>query len=134
MKSARCFFNPCSLQDTFYLCGGFTTLCECFRPISETFTPLPMTLEEESESTAVVRDNQLIVMTKQTLMTYSVDGRQIARVARPLSSASWSMSGPVVVGDVVFLVVYNMTAGAVECKEISLARGEVIREVRLNQT
>ena len=132
MRSARCFFNPCWCRDVLYLCGGTTRHCESFNPLSETFTKLSLTLEEESETTTVLHNDEIVILTKQTIVRYSSQEQKVVRDRRPKSSMPWSMCIPMVVGNLVFTVAYDIEVGAILCREVGLIQGEVVREVRLN--
>ena len=132
MRSARCFFNPCWYRDVLYLCGGTTRHCESFNPLSETFTQLSLTLEEESETTTVLHNDEIVILTKQTIVRYSSRDQKVSISRRLKSSMPWSMCIPMVVGNLVFTVAYDIEVGAILCREVGLIQGEVVREVRLN--
>ena len=127
MITPRSRFNPVSFNGLIYLCGGYTTAVECFDPRDRTFQPVAVTLPEAFNTTAVVDNNEIVVITAESITRWNVSTKQKTSADHE-DYHIWSVGNPVLLGDVVYTVPISVFFG---CRAVSAKTGRKHLDIRL---
>lgn len=104
LQEARLFSGVTVWQELIYLCGGKDSRSvEAFNPSTSMSSLLPMALAEPGYAQALVLDDQLVVLTRSTVLRMDRAGEStVTRL--PSKDARGSNACPVVVGNLMFYV------------------------------
>jgi len=109
MHYPRSYFTPCLFRSAVYLASGTTSTMEVFRPETEEFTDLVVTLppqfEVDSYSMAFVASGELCLLTTKQLVRWRVDSTSVRVCAT--NKKCWSTQPPLVIGSQVLIAYWG---------------------------
>lgn len=123
--SSRSAFNPCEFQHLIYIIGGNQGDGEIFDPLSETFSPLNLSLPELTSSCLFRAEEEFVLLTTHKMVKWGRDGELVSTHKK---LCAWANTSPVVYGKDAYFPLLDCTClPEKKCvQQISLKTGTVL--------